>query len=147
MRCYWISGGREGSVNEQLQPVKSVCAVSAVDKNFQELQVMRKVKRSPVTLVALVTVFLCINSDMYNHAAKSWKKRLRRYLPHKNVVEILLQHDKARPHRSLKTQEEISKLGWSVLPYPSHIPDLEPSDCHIFGALEDAINGEKVWEW
>jgi histone-lysine N-methyltransferase SETMAR len=47
-------------------------------------------------------------------------------------------------HTRLKTQEAITKLGWTVLPHPPYSPDLVPSDFHFFGALKDAIRGKRL---
>jgi histone-lysine N-methyltransferase SETMAR len=52
---------------------------------------------------------------------------------------MLLQHDNARPHRSLKTQKAITEFGWTVLPHPPDSPHLASSDFHQLGASEDAI--------
>jgi histone-lysine N-methyltransferase SETMAR len=84
-----------------------------------------------------------INSDLYIQTLKNLQKRLRRVRPHKNVAEILLQHDNARSHTSVKTQEAITKLGWTVLPHQPYRPDIAPSDFHLFGALKDAISGKR----
>jgi hypothetical protein len=43
----------------------------------------------------------------------------------------------------LKTQEAVTKLGWTVLSRPPYSPDLAPSDFHLFGALKDAIRGKR----
>jgi histone-lysine N-methyltransferase SETMAR len=83
-----------------------------------------------------------INSDLYIQTLKNLQKRLRSVRPHKNVAEILLQYNNARPHTNLKTQEAITKLGWTVLPHPPYSPDLA-SDFHLFGALKDAIHGKR----
>jgi hypothetical protein len=32
-------------------------------------------------------------------------------------------------------------MGWTVFPHPTHSPDLAPSDCHLFGAIKDALCG------
>ncbi|KDR22890.1 hypothetical protein L798_14745, partial [Zootermopsis nevadensis] len=44
---------------------------------------------------------------------------------------------------SPRTREEITKLGWTVLPHPPYSPDLAPSDFHLFGPLKDAIRGTR----
>jgi hypothetical protein len=59
----------------------------------------------------------------------------------KGSTEILLQSDSARPLTSLKTLEQITKFGWTVLPHPPHSPGLLLSDFHLFGALKDAVCG------
>jgi len=72
-------------------------------------------------------------TELRNHFKQVW--------PHKNLREILLQHDNARSHSSLKTLESITKFGWTMLPYPPNSPNLAPSDFHTLGALKDAICG------
>jgi histone-lysine N-methyltransferase SETMAR len=56
---------------------------------------------------------------------------------------MLLQHDNARPHTSLKTREAITKFGWAELPHPPYSPDLARSDFHLFGALKNGVCGVK----
>lgn len=60
----------------------------------------------------------------------------------KNVTGFLLQHDNAPTH-NLETQKPITKLRWTVLPYPPHSPDLAPLDSQLFGARKDAIHGKR----
>jgi histone-lysine N-methyltransferase SETMAR len=57
---------------------------------------------------------------------------------------MLIQHDSARPHTRLRTQEAITKFGWTVLPHPACTPDLVPSDLHLFGPLKDALRGTRL---
>ena len=58
----------------------------------------------------------------------------------KNVVGILLRHDNAGPHTSLRAQEVITKLQWTVLDHPPHI--LLPQIC---GVLKDSICVKMFW--
>ena len=55
----------------------------------------------------------------------------------------MIQHDNARPHTSLRTQEAITKFVWIVLPHPPYSPDLALSDFHLFGPLKDALHGAR----
>ena len=55
----------------------------------------------------------------------------------------MIQHDNARPHTSLRTQEAITKFCWTVLPHPPYSPDLAPSDFHLFGPLKDTLCGTR----
>lgn len=50
--------------------------------------------------------------------------------------KTLLQHDSARLHTSVKTQEAINIFVWTVLLHPPYSPNLAPSDFHPFGALK-----------
>jgi hypothetical protein len=69
------------------------------------------------------------------------RKHFKRVWTHMNPTEILLLHDNARPHTSLKTLEAIIKFGWTVLPHPPYSPDLEASNFHPFRDLQDAVCG------
>ena len=55
----------------------------------------------------------------------------------------MIQDDNARHHTSLRSQEAIAKFGWNVLPHPPYIPELAPSDFHLFGPLKDALHGAR----
>ena len=70
------------------------------------------------------------------------KKRFQRLRHHNNPRDVLIQHDNARPHTSLRTSEHITKLGLAVLLHPSYSPDLATSDFHLFGPLKDSIRGK-----
>jgi hypothetical protein len=48
-----------------------------------------------VILVDIMPRGQTINSDLYTKTLKNFQKRLRRVRPHKNIAEILLQHDNA----------------------------------------------------
>jgi hypothetical protein len=37
--------------------------------------------------------------------------------------------------------EAITKMGGTVVPQPTHRPDMAPSDYHLFGLVEDALHG------
>ena len=56
-----------------------------------------------------------INSDAYIKTLQKLKQRAR---PNMNPGGMLIQHNNARPHTSLRTQEAITKFGWTVLPHP-----------------------------
>jgi histone-lysine N-methyltransferase SETMAR len=86
-----------------------------------------------VILVDMIPRGATINSEAYINTLKKNKKRFRRVRPGKNPAEMLLQHDNARPHTSLRTREHITKMGWTVLPHSPYSPDLEPSYFQLFG--------------
>ena len=83
------------------------------------------------------------NSDTYIITHHKLKHRYRRVRANRNSGNMLILHDKARPHTSLRTQEAIAKFGWTVLPHPPHSPDLTPSDFHLFGPLKDSLRGTR----
>jgi hypothetical protein len=59
------------------------------------------------------------------------------------MEDVLLLHDNAWPHISLRTTEAITKLRWTVSPHPPYSPDQAPSDYHLFSKLKDSIRGTK----
>ena len=84
-----------------------------------------------------------INSDTYIKTLQKLTQRYRRVRPNRNPGDILIQHDNARPHTSLRTQEAISKFRWNVFPHPSYSLDLAPSNFHLFEPLKDAMRGTR----
>jgi hypothetical protein len=54
---------------------------------------------------------------------------------------VLLLHDNARPHTSLRTRKAIARVRWTVLAHPVHSSDLAPSYCKLFGPVRDALRG------
>jgi histone-lysine N-methyltransferase SETMAR len=57
------------------------------------------------------------------------------------MKDVLLLHDNARPHTSLRKREAIPKMGRTVLPHNAHTPDLALSDYHLFGPVNNALRG------
>jgi len=51
---------------------------------------------------------ILVDVRMQDEAGRT-QESFRRVQPHKNPTEIVLQHDNARPHTSLKTLEAITK--------------------------------------
>jgi histone-lysine N-methyltransferase SETMAR len=73
-----------------------------------------------VILIDVLPIGQTITSDVYVETLKKLKKRFRRVRSHKDVTKVLLQHDNARPHTSLRTREAITKLQWIVLSHPPY---------------------------
>ena len=56
-----------------------------------------------------------------------------------NRKHIIFHQDKARLHFSLMTRRKLLQLGWEVL---IHLPDIVPSDLHLFWSLQNSLNGK-----
>jgi hypothetical protein len=69
------------------------------------------------------------------------RERIRAVRPNRNMKDVLLLHDNAWPHTSLRTREATANMRWTVLPHSTHSPDLAPSDSHLFGLETDALRG------
>src|SRR5688572_13595232 len=72
---------------------------------------------------------------------KRLKPTVRRKRSSPQDDQILLQHDNARPHAALRTQETINKMSWTIFPDPPYSPDFAPVDCHLLGKLEESLRG------
>ena len=94
-----------------------------------------------VILVDFMSKGATINSSElhYNDTLKKLKARIRRVQAALKMSKVLLQYDNARLHTSFKTREAISFFGWTTISHPSYLPDLAPSDFHLFGPLKENL--------
>jgi len=84
-----------------------------------------------------------VNSATYadllkNHLHPAIKSKRRRLLS----TGVLLQNDNARPHTARSTVATIQDLSFECIAHPSYLPDLAPSDFHVFGPLIEAMGGK-----
>ena len=56
---------------------------------------------------------------------------------------VMLLHDNTKPPSARMTQEKILNLDWSVLPHPSYLLDIAPSDFHFFYSLQNVLNDKR----
>ena len=96
-----------------------------------------------VILVDVMARGETINLDVYIKTLKKQKQYYWRVWHNRNPEDMLIQHDSACCHTSLRTQVAIAKFGWTVLPHPPNSPDLAPLDFHIFGPLKHALCGTR----
>jgi len=91
--------------------------------------------RKGVILLDFLEPGQTISSNRYIATLTKLEARISRVRPEKKT--FLLQYDNARPHTSFKTVEHTVNFGWTVVPHPPNSPDLEPSDFHLSGPMED----------
>ena len=65
-----------------------------------------------------------------------WRRQI---LP---IDDVLLLHDNARPHTSIRTRETIASFRWTTLLYPPYSPDLAPSDYHLFSPMREGLRSK-----
>jgi hypothetical protein len=56
---------------------------------------------------------------------------------------VPLLHDNARPHTAAATVNTTQKVKFEIMNHPSYSPDHAPSNCHVFGMLKEALNGQR----
>ena len=83
-----------------------------------------------------------INAQMYSETLKRLKLAIKRKRPDRNVGDVILLHDNARPHVARVVSDQIASWGWQVLKHPPYSPDLAPSDYHLFGPLKRGLAGQ-----
>ena len=84
-----------------------------------------------------------INSEVYIETLRKLKAKIRHVRPNLDMANVLLQHDNARPHTSIRTMEAITSFGWTVIPHPPYSPDLAPSDYHLFDPKKEGLRGNR----
>ena len=84
-----------------------------------------------------------INSEVYSGTLKKFKAKIRCVRPNLDMANVLLQHDNARPHKSIRTMEAITSFRWTVIPHPLYFPDLAPADYHLFGLIKEGLWGNR----
>jgi hypothetical protein len=55
----------------------------------------------------------------------------------------LLLHDSARPNTAAHTVDALRALKFEVMKHPPYIPELAPSDFHLFGPMKEHLRGQK----
>ena len=54
---------------------------------------------------------------------------------------IFFHDDNARPHVAIPVKNYLENSGWEILPHPTYIPELAPSDYHLFRSMQNALSG------
>ncbi|EFN81571.1 hypothetical protein EAI_03095, partial [Harpegnathos saltator] len=52
---------------------------------------------------------------------------------------VILQHDNAPCHCTSIVQDTIKTLKWDLLPHPPYLPNLAPSDYHLFRSMAHGL--------
>ena len=113
-------------------------------KKFKSQQVAGKVivtvfwDSVGVILVDLMSKRATIILDVYIDTLRKLKARIRIVRSALEMSKALLQHDKARPHTSLKPRDVISSFGWTTTSHSSYFPDLHHLTSICFGPSKKA---------
>ena len=54
-------------------------------------------------------------------------------------IMVILQHDNAKPNVTKIIQETLQVLTWEILPHPPYLPDIAPSNYHLFWSMHSAL--------
>jgi histone-lysine N-methyltransferase SETMAR len=131
----------------------------------RRLRPTQKFKTQPSAGKVVLTVFCDVNgpilvhfqekgqtvasarySDMLANELKPAIRSKRRGLLSKGV---LLLHDNGRLHTAAHTVDTLRTLKFEVLKHPPYVPDLAPSDFHLFGPMKEHLRGQnfKLCRW
>ncbi|GFR75311.1 histone-lysine N-methyltransferase SETMAR [Elysia marginata] len=95
-----------------------------------------------VILVDFLSRGETVNSDSYIDTLKRLRARVLRVRPDMDTGNVLLLHDNAQTHTSIRRRETIASFWCTTLPHPSYRPDLAPSDYHLFGPMKQSLRGK-----
>ncbi|GFR92871.1 mariner transposase [Elysia marginata] len=79
-----------------------------------------------VILVNFLSRGDAVNSDFYIDTLKRLWARILRVRPDIDIGNVLLLHDNAPSHTSIRTRETIASFVWTTLPHPSYSPNFLP---------------------
>ena len=85
-----------------------------------------------------------INADRYCSTLSLLRAAIRK--KHRRILDVdnvILLHDNARLHVATKTVNKLRKFHWEFLEHPPYIPDLAPSDFHLFSWLKNFLAGQR----
>ncbi|GFX69395.1 histone-lysine N-methyltransferase SETMAR [Trichonephila clavipes] len=60
-----------------------------------------------------------------------------------NRLSIAFHQDNAMSYTSIVARQNLRELGWEVIMHPQSSPDFEPSDYHLFLALQKLLGDKK----
>ncbi|GFO04466.1 histone-lysine N-methyltransferase SETMAR [Plakobranchus ocellatus] len=75
-----------------------------------------------------------VNADRYCETLDRLRHAVRRKRSGLLRSKVVLQHDNPTPHTAKRTKEWLEHYRWDIIPHPAHIPDLVPSNFHLFGS-------------
>jgi len=61
----------------------------------------------------------------------------------KRQHKVIFLHDNAPSHTAKPVRDTLEALSWEVLPYATYLPDLAPSDYHLFASMDHALT--ELW--
>lgn len=84
-----------------------------------------------------------VNSEWYTTVAlPKVFKAVQERRPKTGLRGMMLHHDNASSHSSLRTKAFIQESGIETLPHPPYSPDLAPCDFFLFPTIKDKIKGK-----
>ena len=83
-----------------------------------------------------------INKDVYAGQLNTLRDRIAKKRQHKGQIHLL--HDNARPLVAKLVQEKLQQFCWMVVPHPLYLPDLAPSDFHLFRSMQHFLNEQEL---
>lgn len=86
-----------------------------------------------------------INGERYRQQLTKLSRALKENQPQysKRHDKVIFQHDNARPHVAKPVKDTLEALGWDVLPHPPYLPDIAPSDYHLFRSMTHGLSEQR----
>ncbi|GFW92291.1 mariner Mos1 transposase [Trichonephila clavipes] len=86
-----------------------------------------------------------INTDLYKQQILNLNNAIleKREQYKKRQHKVIFLDDNAPSHRTKPTKDIVKALGWEPLAHAAYLPDLSPSDYHLFESLEHALADQR----
>ncbi|GBL84136.1 Histone-lysine N-methyltransferase SETMAR [Araneus ventricosus] len=97
--------------------------------------------RHSVLMVDFMQRGTTINAVAYGQTLRKLRTAIQNKRRGMLTDGILLLHDNARPCTAAQTRDLLDSFGWEILDHPMYIPDLAPSDFHLFRHLKHHLGG------
>ena len=82
-----------------------------------------------------------VNADRYSSELDVFNTEIQRKCPFlANRKGVIIQIDNFRPLIATQTAQKIAELGWETLPHLPYLPDIAPSDYHLFRSLQTLLD-------
>ena len=77
-----------------------------------------------------------INNEYYMALLVRLQKEIAKRRPQMMKIKVLFHQDNAPCQKSIAIMAKLHKLHFKLLPHPSYLPDLAPSDYYLFAYLK-----------
>lgn len=96
-----------------------------------------------IVLIDYLETGKTITGEYYATLLDKLAEEIKKKRPHLAKKKVLLHHDNAPAHRSMKAMAKLNELGFELLQHPPYSPDLAPCDYFLFTNLKKWLSGMK----
>ena len=96
-----------------------------------------------IILVDFLTRGENVNAERYRETLKKLRRAIENKLRGMFSADVVLLYYNARPHKARRSTHLPQEFSWEIINHPPYIPDLAPSDFHIFLLLKKFLSAQR----